>query len=131
MPLRIVQLTDCHQFADPQQELRGIATRPRLIAAIADLRRRAEDFDLLVLTGDTAHDESPATYDTVRTLLSDWTDRLRIIPGNHDDRPSLREKFPQPTTGPSERVTFQLVAGGWHIIGLDSQKPGETAGQLG
>ena len=54
----IVQLTDCHLFTDPDGSLRDIATRPRLRRVIEDIRDRVPDFDFLVVTGDTAHDEA-------------------------------------------------------------------------
>lgn len=131
MPRRIVQITDCHLFADPQQPLRGIVTRPRLVAVLDDIRRRVSELDLLVLTGDTAHDEAASTYDAVVELLTDWCDRVRIIPGNHDDRGCLRTCFPQATTGPAGRITFQQAYDGWQVIGLDTHKPGELPGRLG
>src|SRR5436190_18417540 len=92
---RILQLTDCHLFADPKAELRGVATWPRFQAVLQDVRRRFPDFDLLVLSGDTAHDECLATYQAVRQSLGEWSERVRIIPGNHDDRAAMRRVFPK------------------------------------
>ena len=90
----IVQLTDCHLFADPDGSLGDIATRPRFRLVLEDIRRRAPDFDFLVVTGDTAHDEQSATYEAFRDELGDWVERLRIVPGNHDDREALTRVFP-------------------------------------
>ncbi|MFO1091719.1 MAG: metallophosphoesterase [Planctomycetaceae bacterium] len=95
-----------------------------------DLRRRVPDFDLLVLTGDTAHDEARPTY-AAGDALTEWSNRVRIIPGNHDQRAFLRELFPQSTTGPADRITFQHAFEDWQIVGLDSHKPGEVPGRLG
>ena len=135
MTHRIVQLTDCHLFADPSRSLRDIVTWPRLVAVLENLRRQVFDVDLLVLTGDTAHDEERATYGSVRNELADWAGRVRIIPGNHDHRATLRdafpEAFPEATDGPVGRVTFQEQWDDWQVIGLDSQQPGELAGSLG
>lgn len=128
---RIVQLTDCHLFADPQRSLRGIVTWPRLAAVLEDVRRRVPDAELLVFTGDTAHDEARETYESVRLVLDEWAGRVRIIPGNHDDRTCLRDLFPQGSGGPPGRVTFQVVWDNWQVIGLDSQQPGELPGSLG
>lgn len=128
---RAIQLTDCHLFADPAQALRGIVTWPRLTAVLADIRRRFPDFDLLVLSGDTAHDEALATYQAVRRELADWIDRVRIVPGNHDDRQGLRQVFPYSSGDLAGRVTFHQQWDDWQAIGLDSQRPGELPGSLG
>src|SRR5215510_11932894 len=100
MRYRIVQLTDCHLFADQQRSLRGVATWPRFVAALREVRRQAAEANLLVFTGDTAHDEARATYGCVRDALADWGGRARIIPGNHDDRAFLDELFPRQGDGP-------------------------------
>jgi 3',5'-cyclic-AMP phosphodiesterase len=127
---QIVQLTDCHLFADPEVELRGIHTWPRFLAAIEDVQQRFPDADLLAITGDTAHDEQRATYEAVRQALGPWCDRLRIIPGNHDHRNALLEAFPAGCQAVGDRVTFEVRPNDWQIIGLDSHLPGEVAGSL-
>jgi len=131
MTHRIVQLTDCHLFADPTQTLRDIATWPRFTEVLSKVRQQVPEVDLLVLTGDTAHDEVLETYVSVRNEFTDWAGRVRIIPGNHDNRAALRNVFPDPTDGPIGRVTFQIQWDDWQVIGLDSQQPGELAGSLG
>jgi Icc protein len=131
MTRRIVQLTDCHLFADATRALRGIVTWPRFAAVVDDVRRRVPDFDLLVLSGDTAHDEEPATYESVRKELGDLAGRVRVIPGNHDNRQALRDMFPDSTSGLAGRVTFHVRWDDWQVIGLDSQRPAELPGSLG
>ncbi|MFN0050547.1 MAG: phosphodiesterase [Planctomycetales bacterium] len=131
MTCRVVQLTDCHLFADPQEALRGVVTWPRFVAALVDIRRRVPDCQWLIITGDLTHDESRAAYQAVRRELGDWVDRVRVIPGNHDDRPLLGELFPQGDTGPEGRQTFAVSASGWQLIGLDAQIPGKLPGELG
>jgi 3',5'-cyclic-AMP phosphodiesterase len=131
MTHRIVQLTDCHLFADPERSLRGIVTWPRLAAALDSVRRHVSDAELLVLTGDTAHDEARETYESVRNVLAEWAGRVRVIPGNHDDRYFLRDVFSQGSGGPVGRVTFHVPWHDWQVIGLDSQCPGELPGSLG
>jgi Icc protein len=136
MTFRIVQITDCHLFADPDRALRGVVTWPRFVAMLQQVRHPVADVDLLVLTGDTAHDESIETYRSIRELMKDcfgaaWNERLRVIPGNHDNRGGLLDVFSQHTTGPADRVTFQIERCNWQVIGLDSHVPGELPGSLG
>lgn len=130
MTRRIVQLTDCHLFADTNRVLRDTATWPRFTAVLEDVRRRALPFDLLVLSGDTAHDEDPATYRAARKELGEWADRVRAVPGNHDHRAGLAEAFPA-AGGIAGRVTFHERWPDWQAIGLDTQRPGELPGSLG
>ena len=131
MTFRVVQLTDCHLYADPERAMNGILTRPRLELALEDVRGRVPDFDLLVVTGDTASDESLVAYQAFRESLGDWVQRLRIVPGNHDDRTFLRSVFPEACADTAGRVIFRAATSGWQLIGLDTQLSGETAGELG
>jgi Icc protein len=128
---RIVQITDLHLFADPQAALRNVCTWPRLLSVMASIRRSMADIDLLVITGDSAHDELAATYRRLAAELADFAGRVRIVPGNHDHRAELTANFPQTSDGPVERITFHEVLGDWQVIGLDSQLPGELPGLLG
>ena len=128
---RIVQLTDCHLFSETDEASRGIATRQRLRRVIEDIRGRVPDFDLLVVTGDTAHDEMLGTYEVFREELGDWVKRLRIIPGNHDDRVSLRRVLPDASQGIDGRAGFQVDVAGWLVLGLDSHVADDDAGELG
>src|SRR5262249_452614 len=135
MTRRIVQLTDCHLFADPEQSLRDVVTWPRLVPLFHQVRQQVPDAELVLFTGDTAHDEARGTYISVLALLdnslgAEWNERVRIIPGNHDHRGWLGELFSQHTNGPADRVTFHAQWPDWQLIGLDSQRPGELPGSL-
>jgi Icc protein len=112
-------------------QLRGVATWPRFQATLHAVRRQVPHADLLVMTGDTAHDESELTYRAVRAELSDWHQRLRIIPGNHDQRMWLHEVFPDANQFAGDRIVFEQCFEHWQLIGLDSQKPGTLPGLLG
>jgi 3',5'-cyclic AMP phosphodiesterase CpdA len=106
-----------------------------MVAMLQQVRLQIAHADLLVLTGDTAHDAARETYLSVRELVSEllgaeWVLRLRIIPGNHDDRGWLRDVFCEQACGPAGRITFQIERCDWNVIGLDSQRPGELPGSL-
>lgn len=128
---RIVQITDCHLFADTARELRGAATWPRLEAVLEELRMQLADADLFILIGDTAHDEQLETYQALRRQLAPWAERVRAIPGNHDHRQRLRDVFSLDAAGPPGRMGFQVCWSEWQVFGLDSQCPGELPGSLG
>src|SRR5690606_5093006 len=94
------------------------------------VRNHAEGWDVLVLTGDLAHDELAETYAMLREELGDWLPRCRLVPGNHDNRAGLREVFPEIVLGTGEFLSFQETVGDWQILGLDSHQPGEVAGRI-
>lgn len=129
--ITLVQLTDCHLFADPDASLRGIATWPRFTATLQALERLAPQFDLLIITGDVAHDEILATYQAVARELVPWSDRLRIVPGNHDNRSALWQAFPQACGRVDDRIAFVQRFEHWSVFGLDSHQPGQLSGRLG
>ncbi|MDP6448250.1 MAG: phosphodiesterase [Pirellulaceae bacterium] len=131
MPHTIIQLTDCHLFADKGATLRDVATWPRFEKALDDIRRRTPNFDALVISGDTAHDERPETYELAREALGEMVDRLFIIPGNHDNRDALRERFVNCQSLLPNRTMFEWMSDDWRMIGLDSQLTGEVRGELG
>ena len=128
---RIVQLTDLHLFADPDERLFGIPTRELLRDVVSHIQRHAGRVDHLVVTGDHTHDELPETYEAVREILRPWLGRLWQVPGNHDDRAVLRTVFSDRIQGDGdEPVTFSFPAGEWLCLGLDSQVPGQVAGLI-
>ena len=131
MSVRILQLTDCHLMADSQAELKGICTRERFARVLSAIKARHTEADLLIVTGDLTHDERPETYAALRDMLADWLPRLRVIPGNHDDREPMRQVFGDRIQHVHGRHVFVHDLGGWRLIGLDSHRPGELSGELG
>lgn len=131
MTARILQITDLHLMADPLAELKGVCTRSTLQAVLNVLRRDFHSAERLIVTGDLAHDELQETYEALRELLTDWLPILRVLPGNHDNRDFMRQVFGDRVIERDERNVFVDSIGGWRLIGLDSQLPGEVQGQLG
>ena len=131
MVARVVQITDLHLMADPCAELKGVCTRTSLISVLDVLRRDFGSAERLIVTGDLAHDELRETYEALRELLADWWPKLRLIPGNHDNREFMRQVFGDRVTVMEDRNVFVDSIGGWRLIGLDSHLPGEVRGQLG
>ncbi len=131
MPHKIVQISDLHLFADPEAELKGLKTQAGVTAVLNDIRERHPDFDLLVISGDHTYDELPETYQRLRSMLGDWVSRTRLIPGNHDERPVIREVFGDLVPATGERLTIEVSLPGWHILGIDSHVPGQLYGEVG
>jgi Icc protein len=134
MPI-VLQLSDPHLLAEPDACLRGVPTRRTLADVLALALARHPVIDRIVLTGDLAHDEAPATYEALRNVLGPHVERARPLPGNHDDRDALRMAFPVPAAAPDAmppgRIAFAERVDGWCLVGLDSRIPDEDAGRLG
>lgn len=128
---RILQLTDLHVFADPAERLKGIPTYELLQDVVNHIAATEEEFDYVIVTGDHTHDELPESYQAVRQLLHPWLDRLRVVPGNHDDRAVLRSVFPDCVSGEhQQRINFSFQTAGWLCLGLDTHVPGEVSGLI-
>jgi len=134
MPI-ILQLSDPHLLAGPEARLRGVPTRETLAEVLALALARHPVIDRIVLTGDLAHDEQPATYEALRALLGPHAEHARALPGNHDDRTALRMGFgpaaAPDAAPPGDRIGFAERVDGWYLVGLDSRIPGEDPGRLG
>ncbi len=129
--MRLIHLTDLHLFADVAAEIRGVRTRETFERVLAAVDVRFDETDRLVLTGDLTHDEQLETYQFLRDRLQKWLLKLRVVPGNHDDRALLRSVFHDRVDSCGERIIFDDAADGWQLIGLDSHVPGQLHGELG
>jgi Icc protein len=129
--MRLLHLTDLHVFADPAAEIRGVRTRDTFERVLAAVDAQFDDTDRLVITGDLTHDEQLETYRFLRARLHRWLPKLRVVPGNHDDRALLRSVFHDRVAACGERIVFDDDDGGWRLIGLDSHVPGKLHGELG
>ncbi len=126
----VLQLSDPHLLEDPDALMRGVPTRQTLRDVLERARRHLPTIDRIVLTGDLAHDERPATYQALRELLGPDASRSWVLPGNHDDRAGLRAAF-GPQAGSDASIRFVDVLDGWCLVGLDSQITGHNEGRLG
>jgi Icc protein len=91
--LKILQITDCHMMP-AGETIFGCDPQARLAAAVADINRHHADAALCVLTGDLAHHADARAYRVLRETLERLRPPYRLLPGNHDDRATMREAFP-------------------------------------
>ena len=131
----VLQLTDLHLLADPAETLKDVCTRDEAARVFAYVRAgiasRRWSFDQIVITGDLAHDELRETYDVLREMLGDWLPKCKLLLGNHDSRPLMRQVFPELAPSEPDFFTFTCRVGDWQLIGLDSHLAGEVKGALG
>ena len=124
--LRLLQLTDCHVFADAETCLKDLNTRNSLAAVVDHILQNNPGFDALLATGDLSQDASAASYQHLAKVFS----RLPLpgfwIPGNHDDPAVMQHNL----SAQNLHHHKLLLAPGWVVILLDSTIAGEVAGYL-
>lgn len=123
MPLKIVQLSDCHLPADPSTPYRDQNADENLDR----VWRKAVAWgpDIVLLTGDLSEDASEASYERLGELFQADVPIL-ALPGNHDEPERMRKRFPDgPWGGP-----LALAQGGWCIVLTDSTRPGRVEGHF-
>ncbi|QIK39113.1 3',5'-cyclic-AMP phosphodiesterase [Caldichromatium japonicum] len=124
MPIRLIQLSDTHLFADPGGQLLGITTRRSFEAVLDQVMALAPD--ALILTGDLVHDESAVAYRYLNEALAKIGLPCACIPGNHDLPELMMAHLAYAPSGP---VALRRL-GGWNLILLDSRIQGEDGGHL-
>ena len=124
MPIKLLQISDCHLARDPAAAYRGQNADANLERLIGPARRWAPD--LVVLTGDLSEDATVESYCRIR----DWARRISCpvawIPGNHDERDAMSPVFDDAgfDSGPV------IEAGAWQLALLDSAWPNDPGGEL-
>lgn len=124
--LKVLQLTDCHLYADPYQCLLGINTQETLDQVIALAKQTLGQPDLVLATGDLVHDASDVGYKRLRSRLSQIGAPVYCLPGNHD----IPGKMSLLLNQNSVHTTSSVQLNGWSLIFLDSTIPGKNGGNL-
>ena len=121
----VVQLTDSHIYADPQQRLLGIDTLASLNAVIDLALEECPQLDLVLATGDITQDGAAQSYQRFIDAVARIPQRCLWIPGNHDNAALMAE------LGSERGLSRAWVdLGGWRIVLLDSSVPGQVSGAL-
>ncbi|XZG68720.1 phosphodiesterase [Chitinibacteraceae bacterium HSL-7] len=127
----IAQITDPH-ITRPGILLDGrIDTIAMLAACIERLLALSPRPDLLLMTGDLVDCGHPEEYRQLRAMLERLPMPLRLLPGNHDARDTLRAAFPgQPWLAGSPYLHYANDLGTLRLVALDTLKPGSGGGEL-
>ncbi|MDJ0807645.1 MAG: 3',5'-cyclic-AMP phosphodiesterase [Gammaproteobacteria bacterium] len=124
--LKVLQLTDCHLYADPSQCLLGLNTLNTLDQVIDLALQTIGKPDLVLATGDLVHDASDTGYKRLRARLTRIGAPAYCLPGNHDIPAKMDQLLNQDNVHTISSVQFDA----WSLVFLDSTIPGETGGNL-
>lgn len=124
--LRLVQITDPHLYADPENRLVGLKTQESLDLVIEQVKARILPVDLVLITGDVVHDSTPTGYQRFRRHIEPLGAPAHCIPGNHDKSEVLDKwlnsgRF---STAPCVRLED------WALVMLDSSIPNSAFSHL-
>ncbi|MEB3278030.1 MAG: 3',5'-cyclic-AMP phosphodiesterase [Lyngbya sp.] len=126
LPLKVVQISDNHLFANPDEKLMGLTTAESLAAVLNRIRQLKIHPDIFLITGDLSQDETSESYEYLRGLITPFNIPTYWIPGNHDDV-SLAESVLCQTPLSTEK---KLMMGNWKLILLNSQCHRKVYGEL-
>jgi Icc protein len=124
-PFLLFQLSDPHIGAtwadgDPAAGLR---------AAVDAVLRLPGAPDAVLMSGDLADNATDDEYEFVRESLAQLGAPAYVLPGNHDDRDTLRRHFDLPGEMGTP-VQYSADLGPLRLVALDSTRPGEVRGEL-
>ena len=113
-PYLLAQLTDLHIKAGGKLSYRMVDTAGALHLAIDTLLAAPQLPDIVVVTGDLVDFGDEHEYRFLRDILQRLPMPVKLLPGNHDHRTSLRAVFPDGVCDYSKPgVGFRRVAGVW------------------
>ncbi len=117
----VLQITDLHLLGSADSRLIGVDTTASLEAVLTQALTERRP-DLLLVTGDIAHEPTLHTYRKVRALLGGFYDGpMLCLPGNHDVlAPMLAAGLP----------TEPVELGNWWVIGWDTHQDDRPAACL-
>jgi len=134
----IAQISDFHLKPEGMLAYDVADTATPLKRTVDHINRLIPMPDLVLITGDLVDEGAPESYLFLRDLLSPLQPPFVIIPGNHDQKESLRKAFPEHDylhhsieENGEKYICFTLENFPVRLIGLDTVTPGEHGGGFG
>lgn len=125
-PVKVLQISDMHILPTVGERLLGIDTGFYFNSILKKALQEHPHPDLLLLTGDLAQTPTAPSYRRIAAALKDVEVPAVCLPGNHDDYELMQEIF----CGKNIVCNKQTLFNNWHIICLNSKKPGSPGGHL-
>ncbi len=123
----LAQLTDTHVLDPASTEERWVDNNGRLTLAVDSINAEVPRPDLVVATGDLTNWGEPGQLAELVRQLARLEIEVLVLPGNHDDRASMKAAFDQPWAD-ADHLSWAVDRGGVRVVGLDTQRPGRDGG---
>lgn len=118
--MRLVQISDCHLYADPGARSRTGFSLGQLEAVVAAVR--VVHPDVVIVTGDISEDETRVSYQHAQRVFSTLECPWYWLGGNHDQPALMRDVC---------GVEDEIDLGDWRLLIADTHAPGGAHGELG
>ena len=122
----MLQITDCHLFADPRRQLKGVNTDESFLSVLQAIRATDKEPNLVLLTGDLAELGEADAYRRLLIYCQQFSCAVYAIPGNHDAVALMKQLFENSKIS----MTSSFVLGGWHFVLLNSVLSNHSEGRL-
>jgi 3',5'-cyclic-AMP phosphodiesterase len=128
----VCQITDLHIKTPGKLSYRVVDCAAMLERCVAEILRLPQRPDVVVATGDLVDFGRSEEYAYLRRLLAPLPMPVYFIPGNHDERATLRAAFPDHAYLRQWESYVQYAIDEWpvRIVALDTVIPGEGGGRL-
>lgn len=128
----IVHVTDSHIKPPGRLAYRKVDTAAALEACVAHVNALTPRPDVMLFTGDMTDAGRVEEYQQLHELLAPLEMPVYMVPGNHDERESLRRAFPDHAHLRSDDTFIQYCVEDWpvRLIGLDTTIPGRDEGTM-
>jgi Icc protein len=120
--IRLLQLTDPHLMASPDDLMLGVNTDASFIKVLAAASAE-ENVDLIVVTGDISGCESASTYQRMVELMQNCSIPSLWLAGNHDNLALMQ-------AAAAQYLQRSVEIGDWLIVTLTSSTPNVIGGKL-
>ena len=128
--MKLIHITDIH-LSHEGTEVLGSDPGRNLAQCLAHVSANHADAALCVVTGDLAHWGERAAYDHLRARLDGFPLPVRLMIGNHDDRATFLDAFPESPVDPNGYVQWSEETGAGRFLYLDTVEPLTHAGHYG
>jgi Icc protein len=124
LPVKLLQITDCHLGEQKGERLLGLDTDESLELVLAHMWEEQQQVDLIVCSGDLSNEAGAGAYERlIEKLPSDIPQAW--LPGNHDENECM-----QTFVADNRRFLPTLNYPYWQITLLDSSIPNAVPGLI-
>ena len=115
--VNVLQISDCHLFADKSKSLLGVNTYDSFCAVIDEIKAQNFNYDFIAVTGDISQDYSVKSYEQFAEIIKVLNKPVFFLPGNHDDGPLMYRIF----ENLGVNIAKNVITPKWQFIFLNSE----------